>query len=112
MSANTNTSTTSNTSFVPNTYKDLWSFDLNDTGDVQHKVRIVRINNRSDNIAITRFNFVPQLSRYWPTGYQYFIPIEHWPKLQLAIDSLAPVANALYAEYLASNGLPAAEGAG
>ena len=92
------TNTTSSNNITTNTYKDLWTFDLNDTGDIQHKLRVVRVNNRDDNIAITRFNFVPQLGKYWPSGSQYFLPIEHWPKLKIAFESLIPVANALYRE--------------
>ena len=92
------TNTASSNNINTNTYKDLWSFDLNDSGDIQHKLRVVRVNNRDDNIAITRFNFVPQLGKYWPSGSQYFLPIEHWPKLKIAFESLIPVANALYRE--------------
>ena len=116
--ASNSTNNAAATNTTTNTYKDLWTFDLNDTGDIQHKLRVVRVNNRYDNIAITRYNFVPQLGKYWPSGSQYFLPIEHWPKLKIAFESLIPVANALYrenaiyTEFLGRNRLGDDEGRG
>ena len=98
-------------STLPNTYKDLWAFDLNNIGEVQHKLRIVRINGSSDNIAISRFNFIPKINRFWPAGTNYFLPIQFWPRLKLAIQSITPVADEFYNDYIC-NSVGVGEGPG
>ena len=40
--ASNSTNNAAATNTTTNTYKDLWTFDLNDTGDIQHKLRVVR----------------------------------------------------------------------
>ncbi|KAF0139415.1 MAG: hypothetical protein FD143_3568, partial [Ignavibacteria bacterium] len=37
--ASNSTNNAAATNTTTNTYKDLWTFDLNDTGDIQHKLR-------------------------------------------------------------------------
>ena len=77
-------------------FNDLYKINLTSTGNIQHRLRIVRVNNQQDFFAISKFAYNQDKKTYLPTRYQYFIPLDLWPALHLAFNLITPVADQLY----------------
>ena len=88
-SGTTSSSTTNSVSFAQSStrFEDLWTFNFSAENCIQHKIRVVKVNNQP-YIAFSKYFFNPNSQSFQPSKKHYFIPESRWGELQSGLAAL------------------------
>ena len=71
-------------------FQDVWTYCLQRTGSSQHRIRLVKVEERV-YFALSKFYWDSDTSSYLPTKQHYFIALDYLKDFLTGVEALKPI---------------------